>query len=220
MAIPPTNSFQKPGTWGPAHSGQGLVSFNVEMIGKPLMDELGKILEQLNTSFPQELATALSMEMGKIMQENIDSGGNPPWVKSWRERFGQGKTLKDTNEMYDKLPYETPFLEGNGFSRPVSTRLNKDGQPVANTLIEGGYIFPRNTHYHTGGKFFYGLAFPKSEGPGRIFLKPGQPVYIPPRNFAKIDEAGQKRLNNLIEDWIETKKEQIGFTIVDRSHTP
>ena len=202
---------------GPATSG--MVSVSMDVIGKPLLKELHEILSELGNNMPPELAQQISTKMGELMQENIDIGGSPPWAVSWRERMVGGTTLMDTGQLYSGLPFEPHIVEGNQMTKVISSRLNKDGYPLAKTLVKGGWVFAKNVHTHPSGRFTYGMAFPKSEGGGKVYIPFEYGVYIPPRDFTRIDEAGQVDLLNIIEDWIEQQKQRVGFTIVDASHT-
>lgn len=196
----------------------GAVSTSISVEGRPLIQELNNILEQLGTNIPQDLAGLLSAEIGRIMQDNIQAGGRPPWEPSWREKLTGGKTLIDTHELYDGLPSEPFEVTGNVLAKHIISRKNKDGNPLAATLVGGGLVFPLNTH-QVGNKI-YGMKFRKSEGGGFIFMPPNTPVHIPPRDFTTIPDEEAHRLLDIIEDYIEREKLRVGFTIVDSSHTP
>lgn len=190
----------------------------MEIAGRPLIQELNALLERIGQNMPQDLAGKLSAEMGHIMQDNIQFGGRPPWEMSWREKLTGGKTLMDTNELYDGLPSEPFEVTGNSLVKHIITKKNKDGNPVAATLVGGGLVFPLRTHSF-GGKTF-GLRFKRAEGFGHIIMPPGVPVVIPPRDFTNIPEEEAHRLLDIIEDYIEENKLRMGFTIVDASHQP
>jgi hypothetical protein len=149
------------------------------------------------------------------MQRNIDAGGRPQWDKSWRERLVGGTTLKDTGQLYESLPFEPTFVEGNKILKIIASRLNKDGNPLAKTMVYGGYIYPK--HDHQGPGFMYGLRFLKSEGPTASspspykYIPKGVPVYLPPRNFATVPESEAPRLVEIIMNYIEREKLKIGF---------
>jgi hypothetical protein len=198
-----------PSLWGRS----GAVSVTIDSNIAQAIDKM-KLLEQLldmfNTGMPNELAQELGTELGYIMQRNIDAGGRPQWDKSWRERLVGGTTLKDTGQLYESLPFEPTFVEGNKILKIIASRLNKDGNPLAKTMVYGGYIYPKNEHQGPG--FKYGLRFPKAEG-GYKYMPVGMPVYLPPRNFATVpdDPIERGKLVDIIMNYIEREKLKIGF---------
>ena len=197
-----------------ATRGPGFINMTTSVQGNPqILQQLQQLLEQVGSTIPPDLGQQLGDEMGRIVARNIDAGGRPPYKESWRARLTGGTTLKESGKLYaafNTTTGESIFrVEGNNVVRganPLSegrTFPHSDaGVPYANVLLNGGFIWPRNKPR---------LRFPAAEDGRTIKMPIGQPVFIPPRNFLTVPDEEAMRLTDIVLNYIEGKKMQMGF---------